>query len=455
MRKSKQFLGIVLLILVLLVGVSCSTLSSQEDTTDTTLGITSENSLESNEGELVSEYIANISSDNMIKTITFLSSKDNARVTGFEGESAAADYITEHFKNLGLEATEESFPVKAYAPLSLSLQVVSEENRVIEEAKALSYSLGTDEAGLTAEVVNVGLGADEDYKDLDVTGKMVLISRGGEYFYIKTDRAAQKGAIGAIFYDPTSEGAISATLTRLSKIPAVSIAPKTAQSLIDSINSDKGLTVNLKLDIIHKDATSKNIISVYPSTNNPDGKIVIVGAHYDGVDTPAANDNASGTSVILEIARILKEQKVELPFDVKFIAFGAEEIGLVGSNYYANHMDIDEKNATIAMLNFDMVGVGDTFEISMAGGENASKLIGLARNALKEMGLSLDVSQKENSDHSSFSYVGIPAILIEAGPFKDYHTDKDTVEGIEPAVLSNSCELGIKLLVEELTKQFN
>ena len=217
----------------------------------------------------------------------------------------------------------------------------------------------------------------------------------------------------------------------------------------------RGVTVNLKLDIIHKDATSKNISCVYPSTNNPDGKVVIVGAHYDGVDTPAANDNASGTSVILEIARILKEQKVELPFDVKFIAFGAEEIGLVGSNYYANHMDIDEKNATIAMLNFDMVGVGDTFEISMAGGENASKLIGLARNALKEMGLSLDVSQKENSDHSSFSYVGIPAILIEAGPFKDYHTDKDTVEGIEPTVLSNSCELGIKLLVEELTKQFN
>lgn len=452
MHNAKRFIGVTLLILVLVLSVACSTVATSESnsTSASTTNLTSEAS----EVDLGNELVSHISTDRMVETVRLLSATDNARIAGFDGEAGAADYIKNQLQNLGLETTEQSFPMKAYAALNTSLEIVSPENQLIEEAKALSYSLGTDAEGITAEVVNIGLGANEDYAYKDVTGKFVLISRGGEYFYLKAERATQKGAVGAIFYDPNSEGAISATLTHLSKIPAVSIAPTSAESIIKSLLSDEVITVHLKMEITHKDATSKNIISVYPSANNPEGKTVIVGAHYDGVDTPAANDNASGTSVLLEIAKILKEQKVELPFDVKFIAFGAEEIGLVGSNDYASQMQADEKNATVAMLNFDMVGVGSSFEISTAGGRSASQLATLATDELEKMGLSSSVSEKDNSDHSSFSYNGVSAILIEAGPFKAYHTDKDTIDVIEPPTLSNSCELGIRLLVEALPKQF-
>ena len=456
MQKSRQILVIILLVMVLMLSVSCTN-ASNKATTETVGQNENENvnvSVSVNENGIDSNILADISSDKMIETIKLLASTDNARVTGFEGESSAASYIVDQFKGLGMTTEEQSFPVKAYAALNTALEIVSSDSQPIEEAKALSYSLGTSTEGITAELVDVGLGASEDYTDKDVTGKYVLISRGGEFFYLKADRAAQKGAAGVIFYDPASEGAISATLTHLSKIPAVSIGLESAKSLIESLSSGEVVTMNLKMEIVHKDATSVNISSVYPSANNPEGKVVIVGAHYDGVDTPAANDNASGASVILEIARILNENKVELPFDVKFVAFGAEEIGLVGSNYYTNHMKTDEKKAAIAMLNFDMVGVGDTYEISTAGGADASDLVTITTDTLKQMGLPSTVSEKENSDHTNFSYTGIPAILIEAGPFHDYHTDKDTVEGIQTDVIKNSCELGLKLLIEGLPKQF-
>ena len=199
--------------------------------------------------------------------------------------------------------------------------------------------------------------------------------RGGEYFFVKTQRAYDMGAVAVIFYDPNGDSAISATLTKLSSIPAVSISRSEGELLVKSLNEGNTVKVNLIVDSIHKNSLSKNVIGLYKSSDNTEGKCVIVGAHYDGVDTPAANDNASGIAAIIEIARGLVEQKVSLPYDIKFIAFGAEEIGLIGSNAYVNRMSYKEKQSIIAMLNLDMVGVGDSFEIFTAEEGEAKQLV--------------------------------------------------------------------------------
>ena len=90
--------------------------------------------------------------------------------------------------------------------------------------------------------------------------------------------------------------------------------------------------------------------------------VVVLGAHYDTVpNVEGANDNGSGTAVILAIAEDWAEQP--LPFTVRFIAFGSEEVGLRGSAHYVNSLSADQRDGIIAMLNFDALGSGDSLEI--------------------------------------------------------------------------------------------
>ena len=95
-----------------------------------------------------------------------------------------------------------------------------------------------------------------------------------------------------------------------------------------------------------------NLIAVKKADTNPNGDILILGAHYDGEDEmPAANDNGSGLSVLLELARVLKD----LPSDteIRFVAFDVEEKGLIGSKHYVRNLTDSDK--VIGMINFDML----------------------------------------------------------------------------------------------------
>ena len=397
----------------------------------------------------VIEFVPNFSQDRMIETISLLSAEDGGRIAGFKGEAAAADYIVKRFNSIDLDVSKQSFPIIAFACDYLSLTLLS-NNSLSHEVKVLTFSAPTPAEGITAEIVPVGMGADDDYSDKDVLGKIALIMRGGEYFLVKTDRAHSKGAVAVIFYDPNGEEALSATLTQLSAIPAVSIARTDAEKIEKTISKGNSIEASLVVDSITQDTTSKNVIGLYKSDDNPEGACVIVGAHYDGVDTPAANDNASGIAVLLEIATSLSEQKISLPYDVRFIAFGAEEIGLLGSTAYVNSLSRDEINSVIAMLNYDMVGVGESFEILTVEQFDMGQLLGSIKNVLGQMGYTPIISNTERSDHTPFSYAGIQAVDIQMSPSGYYHTDMDTIDTIQPEVLIEMCELGTKLLMDEL-----
>ncbi len=395
------------------------------------------------------KFIPDFSKERMMDTISFLSAADGSRIAGTDGEAAAADYIYKQFKALGLKVSSQDFPVVAFSCNKVTLNLLSGDD-IRHQVKVLTFSAPTPPEGIVSEIVPVGMGADADYDNVDVTGKIVLIQRGGEYFRVKTERAYGKGASAAVFYDPNGDEALAATLTQLSSIPAVSIAKEDALNIEDSISNGETIKGSLIVDSITRDATSTNIISLYKSNNNTEDKCVVVGAHYDGVDTPAANDNASGIAVILEIATALSDQNVHLPFDVKFIAFGAEEIGLLGSTAYINSLSRKENQSVIAMINYDMVGVGEYFEFLTVEETDNIQLIGVAQNALEKMGYTPEISNTERSDHAPFSYAGIQAVDIQMSPAEYYHTDMDTIETIQPDILMNMCELGTRLLIDEL-----
>ncbi|MBU8918872.1 M20/M25/M40 family metallo-hydrolase [Bacillus sp. FJAT-29953] len=203
-----------------------------------------------------------------------------------------------------------------------------------------------------------------------------------------------------------------------------------------------------------KQVTSSNVIAYKPGKST---KQIIVGAHYDSVSVGrGADDNASGVGVLLETAEVLKN--IKTPYSIVFIAFGAEETGLKGSSYYANHMTSDEIANTVGMINMDSLAVGDKMFVYGDEGEagfirnQALAIVDKKKlNVGTNPGLNPDYpagTTGDWSDHAPFKEKGIPYGYLEAtnweiGDLDGYtqtveygevwHTPDDTIEFIENA----------------------
>jgi hypothetical protein len=187
-----------------------------------------------------------------------------------------------------------------------------------------------------------------------------------------------------------------------------------------------------------------NIIGRLPG-NGDSERILVVGAHMDhlGMGTSSslavgehavhngADDNASGVAVVLEIARALAATDAsKRPFDVLFIAFGAEEMGLIGSKRYVTALGDTASTKVAAMLNFDMVGrLGD--EGLIVAGTGTSKVW---PKLLADNTASMKVQKTEDgygpSDHGSFYEAGVPVLHFFTGSHSDYHKPSDDIEKI-------------------------
>lgn len=168
---------------------------------------------------------------------------------------------------------------------------------------------------------------------------------------------------------------------------------------------------------------SRNIIAVKPNANK---KQLIVGAHYDSVSTPGslgAADNGSGVGVMLEVA----ERVFNLPinYTIKFIAFGAEEVGLKGSSYYASQMSQEEIDNTIGMINLDTLLGGDFMYLYSGDEKNVwlrDQIFELNKKKFNfpiktNPGLNPDYpagTTGDWSDHAPFMKLGIPVVYFES-----------------------------------------
>ncbi|HSB00693.1 MAG TPA: M20/M25/M40 family metallo-hydrolase, partial [Anaerolineales bacterium] len=169
---------------------------------------------------------------------------------------------------------------------------------------------------------------------------------------------------------------------------------------------------------------------------------IIVGAHYDSVQAgKGADDNASGVAVILEVAERLRNQ--ETPYTIRFILFGAEELGLQGSKNYVGQMLEDQVKNTIAMINLDSVTAGDLAYIYGDKGKQGM-IRDWALNFAQEHHLALQTQAGENpkypagttgdwSDHAPFKNAGIPYAYFESTNWtlgdKDGYTQVSTKYG--------------------------
>lgn len=187
------------------------------------------------------------------------------------------------------------------------------------------------------------------------------------------------------------------------------------------------------------------------------GRVVVVGAHYDHIGRlqeysrdpsalgirPGADDNASGTAALLELARRVAARPA--PVSVLFVAFDAEELGLYGSRHFLRDPPVPHERIT-AMLNLDMVG-------RMRARRLWVRNVGSApwwREALARAntgGLELDLEHGGGaSDHVSFREAGIPAIHLYTGTHPDYHRRSDREERINYAGILRVVDLAERLL---------
>ncbi|QKG83704.1 DUF4910 domain-containing protein [Kroppenstedtia pulmonis] len=377
-----------------------------------------------------------VSPERIYNHIAKLAAEDNARVTGFKGEHKAADYIVKKLDGYGLDVDRQYFPVLAFMDNGSELTVNAPVQKKIESSN-FNYTRPTPAEGLTREVVDAGLGTQDDFAGIDAKGKIALIKRGDISFYDKAQNAAKAGADGAIIFNNTS-GVLSGTLGEPSDIPVIGLGQATGEELKTLVQKDAPVEITMKVDVELKPSYSQNVVGTIKAKkgNEKNTKTIIVGAHYDGVNSPAANDNASGTATLLELSKALAKKNMH--HNVKVIFFGAEEIGLVGSQHYVNTMSNKERQSVAAMINMDMVGVGHTLNILTAKENEDSFVADMAANYVKTYGYQYDRGYSTRSDHAPFSEAGIPVAFLHYSPDPYYHTKEDTIDKIDKGNLERT-----------------
>jgi hypothetical protein len=220
-----------------------------------------------------------------------------------------------------------------------------------------------------------------------------------------------------------------------------------------------GWSANGQSDVTRRKIPSMNVLGLLPGQGSLAEEYVVVGAHFDHVGMGGAgslapgtiaihngaDDNASGTVGLLETARRMVEMTKQSPADkprrsILFMTFSAEELGLIGSEYYVNHPRF-ELTKTVAMLNLDMVGRVSDNVLTVYGTGTAKEFDDLLTRSNEKLGFDIK-RQPEGvgpSDHQSFFLKGIPVYHFFSGFHPDYHRpsddfDKINVEGISKIV---------------------
>jgi len=213
-----------------------------------------------------------------------------------------------------------------------------------------------------------------------------------------------------------------------------------------SFSFPETLRMTIHVDIETTRATVNNVLAYLPGKTD---EYVIIGAHYDhlgrgnydslapsqiGQIHPGADDNASGTAGVLELARLFAPRKGELQRGILFMSFAGEELGLLGSAYWAQNPTLPLEKA-IAMLNMDMIGRIKDDKVYIGGVGTGTSLKAVIEQAQSKSNFKIEYSPGgyAASDHTSFVTKHIPVLFFFSGLHSDYHKPSDTWDKINSA----------------------
>ncbi|MCU7493204.1 MAG: M20/M25/M40 family metallo-hydrolase [Bacteroidota bacterium] len=470
----------------------------------------------SSSGTSASDSINLITPDIMNKHISFLASDEmKGRKTPSQELDNAAHYIAEEFESLGLKPVNGSY----FQTVHLGKVDLGKDNRLVikKDGKEHSFSLKTEftpfemtgNKEVTSSIVFAGYGITapelkyDDYKDIDVNGKIVILLRHapGEndtasafsskpaitysLGSTKVNNAIKHGATGVILVnDPLNHMLLSPRgfpwpalsafipkdalpITLLSeekdKVPVVQAGKEVINELFGSVESLKdlqkgidakltpksfeieGASVLLKTSTDVMETPANNVVGFLegsdPALKN---ELVIVGAHYDHVGYQkehkegedyiynGADDNASGTSGVMALARAFSAMNPRPKRSILFITFAGEELGLLGSKAYTES-PLFPLEKTVAMLNMDMIGRNNPDSLFIIGSSVCPELSRLNKEENVKVGFKLGYSLEkflDASDQASFIGKGVPSIFYNTGETEDYHHFSDETSTI-------------------------
>ncbi|CAA9400537.1 MAG: Uncharacterized lipoprotein aminopeptidase LpqL [uncultured Pseudonocardia sp.] len=285
------------------------------------------------------------------------------RASGLPGYDASAAYVVEQLEAAGLEATTQTFEFPFFQELAPAvLAQVTPDATTYADGASMTYSGSGDVTG-TVQAVDLQeppLGTStsgceaEDFAGF-TAGNIALIQRGTCPFGQKAQNAQAAGASAVIIYNQGQPGATDPFVGTLGApgitIPVVSTSYATGRDLADPA----GTTARVSTSTISKNAETVNVLAEVTGRTD---SVLMVGAHLDSVPAgPGINDNGTGSAAILEVAQNIAKTKPEQT--IRFAWWGAEELGLLGSEFYVADLQANapaELDRISAYLNFDMVG---------------------------------------------------------------------------------------------------
>lgn len=478
----------------------------------------------------ISKALNTITTEKIKAHIDYLASDSmKGRYTPSPELELAAQYIQNEFKRYGIKPVNNSYfqHVPVYS-LSLGKENSAtifkngEEKKLAFKTDIVPFEMSADTT-IKASVAFVGYGITapeygfDDYKDIDVTGKIVFVlshepledkessvfngKKATKYSDItyKVENAIAHGAAGLILItDPLTHllilprGYPWPTLTSAKnenkvvhlgeastnkKIPVFHIGKDGAEFLMGSMDSieslqsaiDKSLQphsflikntfIEMRSSVIETDLNCKNVVGFIKGTDDKIAdEVVVIGAHYDHVGkerTPSAgedyiyngaDDNASGTTVLLSVAEALSKMKTKPRRSILFIAFTGEEQGLYGSKAYVKQ-PLFPLNKTVAMLNLDMVGRNSADSLFLESASRSPELTQVVNKANEGINFTLLTGSNKfsgGSDHAPFYYKNIPFVFFFAGLHDDYHTVRDNPDLVNPAKIGKVARLVFK-----------
>ena len=395
-------------------------------------------------------------------TAVMLAEELSPRESATEEELRAAEYLTGRFSGWGYEVGLQDFEAVEIGGAT-RLVVVGPGDAVAglsrlgyrEGDRVWMFAFPVDPSSLAADGYEVegamayaGRGTGEDFAGVDLQGKIALIEGGGGVsLREKVEGAGEAGAEAAVIFNKEpNAGASWDRVFRDTKIPAIGIGNREGRGLLRALETGGSLEVRVSKSPLAQQP-SRNVVAEMNNDIEDDGTLII-GAHYDTTpDSPGANDNGSGVAAALVVAEELSDD--ELPFDLRFVLFGAEEIGLNGSFAYVGGLGEGESENILAMINLDVVGTG---ELTGIGTE---RMVELAVEMAADIGFELgtvDLGAGYGSDHIAFMLAGIDVIFLFADDVTYINSPLDTLEHLQPEPLAQSVELTLEI-IERLAEQ--
>ena len=372
------------------------------------------------------------------------------REAGSPEELQAAEHLRERLDAMGYSAELQPFTLE-YFDVQRYIQTRGENAQIIVESPIQAQSpgliLSTAPGGGLETGIAIALG--EEGPGEDLTGKIALLHQEDlavnnpvtlQSLLERVNTAAGAGASAAVITgNITGMEQFAPLFGAQVPIPAL-ILPQPqigAQLYAMAQSSEVTLSVNIETQVLE----SQNVVAELEGTG--DG-LVIVGGHYDVVPQTedGANDNTSGIAVVLALAEALANES--MPFSVRFIAFGAEEIGLFGSIHYVQSLSDEELASIRAMLNFDVVATGGL--LAATGEEDLTELALKVAEGLGVKSEPQPLPAWASSDHQPFESAGVPVLLLYGPDVSRIHTPNDVLEFVQPERLGEAFLVALGVL---------